>query len=66
MVHPWGPKMDQSKSNQNPGSEQKQTSDSLGIPMKKSPIVIFALLQIPLVIIMVVILYFMYQARQGS
>ncbi len=58
--------MDENKTNQAATPEKQQTSDSLGIPMKKSPIVIFALLQIPLVIIMVVILYFMYQARQGS
>ena len=48
-------------------SEPKQTEktekDSLGIPIKKSPILIYALLQIPLVIIMVVILFFMYRAR---
>lgn len=42
------------------------TSDSLGIPMKKSPILIYALLQIPLLLIMVVILYFMYRAKNPS
>lgn len=34
--------------------------------MKKSPILIYALLQIPLLLIMVVILYFMYRAKNPS
>jgi hypothetical protein len=42
---------------------EKTEKDSLGIPIKKSPILIYALLQIPIVIIMVVILFFMYRAR---
>ncbi|MBS1960506.1 MAG: hypothetical protein JST80_13600 [Bdellovibrionales bacterium] len=50
---------------QAPVQDQKAGRDSLGIPMKKSPIMIYALLQIPILIIMVVILYFMYQARQN-
>lgn len=43
----------------------QETKDSFGVPVEKSPWLIYALLQIPLVIIMVVILYFMYQSRQG-
>jgi hypothetical protein len=46
-------------------SEEKkeEPKDSFQMPVKKSPIFIYALLQIPLVIIMVIILYVMYQSR---
>lgn len=53
---------EQTPDQKKPDAESK---DSLGIPIKKSPILIYALLQIPLVLIMVIILYFMYQARQN-
>ena len=35
--------------------------DSFGVPVEKSPWLIYALLQIPIVLIMIVILYFAYQ-----
>ncbi len=43
--------------------EEKKPSekDSLGVPVEKSPWLIWALLQIPIVIIMVALLYFGYQ-----
>ena len=40
--------------------------DSLGIENKKSPWTLFILLQIPIVLIMITILYFMYQNKQNS
>jgi hypothetical protein len=52
--------------NSEPNTTKKSEADSLGIPVKKSPILIYALLQIPIVIIMVVILYFAYKSRQGQ
>ena len=44
-------------------SAPNKNADSLGIDGKKSPWLVYALLQIPLVIIMVIILYFAYQNR---
>ena len=38
--------------------------DSFNVPVQKSPWAIYALLQIPIVIIMVIIVYFMYQSSQ--
>lgn len=35
--------------------------DSLGLDVKKSPWLLFALLQIPIVIGMLILIYFMYQ-----
>jgi len=43
--------------------KENEKNDSLGVPLKKSPLMIYALLQIPLVILMVTLLYFMYQAK---
>lgn len=40
---------------------EQQEKDSLGINVKKSPWFVFALLQIPIVIVMVIIIYFMSQ-----
>jgi len=42
-----------------------ESRDSLDIPLKKSPLFWFAMLQIPLVIFMVIMIYFLYQARSG-
>ena len=42
-----------------------ESHDSLNIPLKKSPLFWFAMLQIPLVIFMVIMIYFLYQARSG-
>ena len=49
------------------GAEQNLTTedkDSFKIPVKRSPIFMFAMLQIPLVIIMVLTLYYMYQSSK--
>jgi len=50
---------------ENPQTPQKE-KDSFNVPVEKSPWLIYALLQIPLVLIMVVIVYFMYQASHGN
>ena len=42
----------------------KSSKDSFDVPVKKSPLLMYALLQIPLVLFMVLLLYFMYQAKQ--
>lgn len=44
-------------------SAQKKSpeKDSLGLDVKKSPWLLFALLQIPIVIGMLILIYFMYQ-----
>ena len=47
----------EAKSESEPGFEK----DSLGIDVKKSPWFIFAMLQIPIVIIMVIFMYIMSQ-----
>ena len=49
----------QENKNQTPADRTK--NDSLGVPVVKSPWLIYALLQIPIVIIMVVLMYFGYQ-----
>ena len=41
-------------------------NDSFGFDNKKSPWLIYALLQIPILIIMIIVLYFIYQQRQGG
>lgn len=48
--------------------EKKDTNpveprDSFGFPIKKNPWLIYALAHVPIVAIMVVILYVMYQSR---
>lgn len=48
----------------NPSPKVTKT-DSFDVPVEKSPWLVYALLQIPIVIIMVVILYFMYQASKN-
>ena len=39
--------------------------DSFDMPVEKSPWLVYALLQIPIVAIMLIVLYFMYQSRQN-
>jgi hypothetical protein len=46
---------------QNQGVNPKSEKDSLGLDVKKSPWLLFALLQIPIVIGMLILIYFMYQ-----
>ena len=53
-----------SEESESPPLEKK---DSFGVPVEKSPWLVYALLQIPIVIIMVVILYFAYQSfKEGQ
>lgn len=40
--------------------------DSFGQPIERSPWGVFAMLQIPLVLLMVILLYVMYQASKGN
>ena len=55
------PKIDSKEApNANPNN-----NDSFNVPVKKSPLLIYALLQIPLVLFMVILLYVMYQSRQN-
>jgi hypothetical protein len=42
-------------------SQKQSDKDSLGLDVKKSPWLLFALLQIPIVIGMIILIYFMYQ-----
>lgn len=46
--------------NQEKTEKEKSEKESFGVPVEKSPWLIYALLQIPIVIIMIVILYFAY------
>ena len=46
--------------------EPKKGKDSFDVPLEKSPWTMYALFQIPILIIMVLILYFMYQNRPGN
>ncbi len=48
---------------ESPGGPEKKTTDSFQVPVRKSPIFLFAILQIPIVIFMVIMLYLLYQAR---
>jgi hypothetical protein len=55
--------------NHDPKTEKEATpqprKDSFGVPVEKSPWLMYALIQIPLVLIMVVIVYVMYQQSQN-
>lgn len=44
-----------------PTQNKNPEKDSLGLDVKKSPWFLFALLQIPIVIGMLILIYFMYQ-----
>lgn len=55
----------QTDNNTSSNSKQKE-KDSLGISLKKSPWLLFALLQIPIVIGMLILIYFMYQNAGGG
>jgi hypothetical protein len=46
-------------------SSRTDQNDSFNVPVKKSPLFMFALMQIPLLILMVVMLYFLYQSQKG-
>jgi hypothetical protein len=43
------------------GEEKPASKDSFNVPVKKSPLLLFALLQIPIVIFMVLMMWFLYQ-----
>lgn len=45
--------------------KQEPEKDSLGMDVKKSPWLVFALLQIPIVIGMLIFIYIMYQQSQS-
>ncbi len=47
-------------------STKQPEKDSLGMDVKKSPWLLFALLQIPIVIGMLILIYFMYQNAGGG
>ena len=47
-------------------TQKEVNKDSLGMDMKKSPLLLFALLQIPIVIGMLILIYFMYQNAGGN
>jgi hypothetical protein len=47
-----------------PAAENPRKKDSFDVPVEKSPWLIYSLLQIPLVIIMVIILYVLYTQSQ--
>ncbi len=47
-------------------SVEEKPKDSLGIPLEKSPWTVFAALQIPLLVIMILVVYFLYQSRSNS
>ena len=52
--------------NNAPKNENQPQRDSLGISLKKSPWLLFAVLQIPIVIGMLILIYFMYQNAGGG
>ena len=47
-------------------TQKEVNKDSLGMDMKKSPLLLFALLQIPIVIGMLILIYFMYRNAGGN
>ncbi len=51
--------------NENSSENQPDNKDSLGFTMGKSPWFLYALAQIPILIILGVIAYFIYQNRTG-
>jgi len=59
-------KKDESKKDDSKQEPAPANQDSFNVPIEKSPWAMWALLQIPIVIIMVVVLYFLYQSRNNS
>ena len=43
--------------------QQGSNTDSFDVPVKKSPLFLFALLQIPILIFMVLMIWFLYQTQ---
>lgn len=58
----------QKEQNNTPENQQKiqKDKDSLGMDVKKSPWLVFALLQIPIVIIMLIFIFVMYNNMGGG
>lgn len=52
--------------NNEPKNVKQPEKDSLGMDVKKSPWLLFALLQIPIVIGMLILIFFMYQNAGGG
>ena len=48
-----------------PVEKKKVEKDSFDIPVEKSPWAVYSVLQIPIVVIMVIVLYFLYQSSKG-
>ena len=44
-------------------NQNKKGRDSFDVPVQKSPLLIYALLQIPIVIFMVVMIYILYKTQ---
>ena len=53
--------MSEVKKNQEP--QQAQNKDSFEVPVKKSPLFLYAMLQIPIVIFMVIMIYVLYKTQ---
>lgn len=47
-------------------TEKQKAEDSLGIPLERSPWTLFAMLQIPLVLIMIIVVIVLYQSQMGN
>ena len=57
--------MSQEQSNETQKPVPASSTDSFDVPVKKSPLFLFALLQIPIVILMVLMIWLMYQTQSG-
>jgi hypothetical protein len=53
-----------STENQTDGS-QVNSKDSFDVPVKKSPLFLYVAIQIPLLIFMVLVMYFLYQSQKN-
>jgi hypothetical protein len=47
-------------------NQSDPSRDSFDVPVKKSPLFWFAVLQIPIVLLMVLMIWFLYQTQSGS
>jgi hypothetical protein len=57
--------MNQEKPAEPQSHAQGSNTDSFNVPVKKSPLFLFALLQIPILILMVLMIWFMYQTQSS-
>jgi hypothetical protein len=44
-------------------AQPPRSTDSFDVPVKKSPLFLYAMLQIPIVIFMVIMIYILYQTQ---